>query len=65
MPVTLAYYINILPALFSNVYQNITNHFVRQQAHFALFSFAFIGQNRYAPAVNTVSGAALFFKRIA
>lgn len=65
MPVTLAYYINIPPALFSNVYQRIANQFMRTQAHFALFSFAFIGQKRYTPAVNTVAGASLFFKGIA
>ncbi|HEY1200975.1 MAG TPA: hypothetical protein VGE79_08345, partial [Niastella sp.] len=65
MPITLAYYINILLALFSNVYQRIVNHFLRTQAHFALFSFVFIGQKMYAPAANTAAGGVLFFKGIA
>ncbi|MCS3798671.1 hypothetical protein [Niastella sp. OAS944] len=65
MPVTPAYYINILLALFPDVYQRIANHFLRSQAHFALFSFAFIGKKMYAPAANTVAGRSLFFKGIA
>jgi hypothetical protein len=65
MPVTPAYCINILSALFPDVYQVITKHFLNRQAHFALFSFHFIVQNNNTPAGNTVAGDMLFFKGFA
>ena len=65
MPVTPVYCINILSALFPDVYQDLAKHFLRRQAHFALFSFSFMGQYNNAPAGNTVAGGSLFFKGIA
>ena len=65
MLVTLTYYINVLKALFSNVYQGFAKHFIPTQAHFALFSFAFTGKYNNAPAGNTVAGEMFFLKGFA
>jgi hypothetical protein len=65
MPVPPVYCINILSALFPDVYQVLAKHFLNRQAHFALFSFSFMGQYSNAPAGNTVAGEMLFFKGFA
>ena len=65
MSVTPVYCINILSAMFPDVYQVLAERFLHRQAHFALFSFRFIGQYNNAPAGNTVTGEMLFFKGFA
>jgi hypothetical protein len=61
MSVTSVYCINILSALFPDVYQVLAKHFLNRQAHFALFSFRFMGQYNNAPAGNTVAGENVVF----
>jgi hypothetical protein len=53
MPVTLAYCINVLLTLFSDVCQDIANILSGRLTHFALFSFVFNGKYKGTLAENT------------